>query len=283
MTALFIHPPVWLALLLALGAATVAWSARWVTRTGAIATLITGALVFWLGGGEAVVPLIAFFVSSSVLTAIGRKTKKSAKRKPLIEADGRTGVQVLANGGAAVAIVIAHRVLAYQVPLEQDRIVQILFLAAVAAVNADTWATEIGSRWGGNPRQLSTWRKVAPGTNGAISIIGTIAAAGGALFIPLCSYRLWDMTNAEFAAVAWAGLSVAALFSTSFRRATYRAWQFRNPSSNEVTDSPETNGKRNALIRGLPWIDNNVVNFAASVAGALFCWVLLHYGLRRVM
>ncbi len=280
MSALFIHPPIWLALLLALGAAVVAWSAKWVTRTGAIATLITGLLVFWLGGGEAIVPVIAFFVSSSLLTMISRGSRKSANRKPSNDAEGRTAIQVLANGGVAVGIVVAHRLLAFQVPLEQNRVIQVLFLAAISTVNADTWATEIGSRWGGHPRQLSTWRKVAPGTSGAISIIGTLAAAGGALFIPLCSYRLWDMTNAELAAVAWAAL-LGSLFDSILGASAQG--QFRNPTSNEVTDSAETDGKPIGLIRGLPWIDNNVVNFAASIAGVLFCWLLLHYGLRHSM
>jgi uncharacterized protein (TIGR00297 family) len=277
MTELFFHPPIWLALVLALGIAGVAWSARWLTRTGAIATAVTGYLVFWLGGGEAAIPLVAFFVSSSALSAIGRN-RKPKQNDPFDPSGGRSGAQVLANGGAAIALVVAHRALAYHVPLEQNRIIQILFLAAIATVNADTWATEIGRRWGGPPRQLSTWRRVAPGASGAISTIGTAAAVAGSLFIPICTYRAWDMTNAEFLAVAWAAL-LGSLFD-SILGASAQA-QFRNPATNEVSETAQTDGRRNALIRGLPWIDNNVVNFIASVAGALFCWVLLHYGLRH--
>jgi uncharacterized protein (TIGR00297 family) len=289
MTELFIHPSFGLALLPALGIAGVAWSARWVTRSGAIAAAVTGFLVFWLGGGEAAVPLIAFFVSSSVLSAIGKNRKFSNKSKLLDaridgqvdgQTAGRSGAQVLANGGAAVALVIAHRALAYHVPIEENRIIQVLFLAAIATVNADTWATEIGSRWGGSPRQLSTWRAAAPGTSGAISIVGTLAAAAGALFIPLCTYKLWELTSAELVAVAWAGL-LGSLFD-SILGASIQG-QFRNPNTNEISDASKSGDKRNALIRGLPWIDNNIVNFAASVGGALFCWALLHYGLRNVL
>ncbi len=278
MTDLFIHPPILLALFLAIGLAAIAWSARWLTRSGAITTGVTGFLVFWLGGGAAAVPLIAFFVSSSALSAICRD--RTQKQKQSSQSVGRSGVQVLANGGAAVAIVVAHRALAYHVPLEMNRTVQILFLAAIATVNADTWATEIGSRWGGPPRQLSTWRRVAPGASGAISVVGTVAAATGALFIPLCTFRLWGMTNAEFLAVAWAGL-LGSLFDSILGAGVQG--QFRTPATNEVSDNSVTDGQRNTLIRGLPWIDNNVVNFAASVAGALFCWVLLHYGLRNTL
>jgi len=279
MTQLFMHPSIILALCVAFGAAGIALAAGWLTRSGAAAAAITGFLVYWLGGGIAAVPLIAFFVSSSLLTVVGRH-RSATKQRISGQSTGRTGVQVCANGGAAVVLVVAHKVFGYHITLDMNRMVQIMFLAAISTVTADTWATEIGSRWGGYARQLSTWRKVAAGTSGAISMVGTAAAAAGALFIPFCAYRLWDMTNAELVAAAWAGL-LGCLFD-SILGAGLQA-QFRNPNTNEISDSAVTNGQRNTLIRGLRWIDNNVVNFIAAIAGALFCWVLLHYGLRRVM
>ena len=54
----------------------------------------------------------------------------------------------------------------------------LLFLAALAAANADTWATEIGSALGGRPYDLRTGRPASPGTSGAVSLPGTLSRAG---------------------------------------------------------------------------------------------------------
>lgn len=279
MTELFLQPPFWLALILAVGIAGIAWSARWLSRTGAIATGVVGLLVFWLGGGAAAVPLIVFFVSSSLLSLLSKR-RKGRSRANAESGSVRNAAQVAANGAVAVALVVAHRALAFHTPLDVNRIVQVLFLAAIATVNADTWATEIGGRWGGAPRLLSNWQRVTPGTSGAVSLMGTIGAAAGALLIPLCVYRLWGMTTAEFVAVTWAAF-LGSLFDSILGAGVQG--QFRNPITNEVSDRAEIDGTKCLLIRGLPWVDNNLVNFAASAAGAFFCWVLLHYGLKNIL
>ena len=61
----------------------------------------------------------------------------------------------------------------------------LLFLAALAAANADTWATEIGSALGGRPYDLRTGKPAPPGTSGAVSLPGTLAALAGAALIGL--------------------------------------------------------------------------------------------------
>ena len=60
----------------------------------------------------------------------------------------------------------------------------LLFLAALAAANADTWGTEIGSALRGQPYDLRTeTTRTARGTSGAVSLGGTVAALAGAALI----------------------------------------------------------------------------------------------------
>lgn len=276
--ALLIHPPLWFALLLALALAGGAWAVRWLTLRGAIATAGIGLIVFGMGGGKAAAPLLAFFLSSSLLSKLG-KSHKAGMVGRSDQDSVRSAGQVLANGGVAAALVLAHRIDAYHLSVDATHTLQILFLAALATVNADTWATELGGLWSGLPRHLASWRRVSPGTSGAISLPGTLASLAGAVFIPFCVYRLWPLSLPELVVVAWAGF-LGSLFD-SILGASLQA-QYRDPVTSEVTERSRQNGKPSLLIRGLPWVNNDVVNFLASIGGALFAWVLLHYGMRNV-
>ncbi len=278
---MLIQPPILAAFLLASIVAGIAFLAGWLSKSGAIATVVVGFLIFWLGGGAAALPLIAFFVSSSLLTVLFKRSAASDPgRIPGNRASksARTARQVLANGGVATVLVVVYHTLAYRMPTDTTRIVQIMFLAAIATVNADTWSTEIGGRFGGSPRQLSNWRKVRSGTSGAISLVGTLASVVGAAAIPLCTYKLWGMTNAEAVCVTWA--AILGSMADSILGAGIQG-QFRDPDTHEISDDKVVDGQEGTLLRGVAWIDNNVVNLMASVCGALFCWILIHYGMRN--
>lgn len=254
-------------------------SLKWLSRDGAISATIIGCLVLWLGGGQAIVPLIAFFVSSSILSLVGRQRKRTLRSY----SDGdsqRTAKQVWANGGVATILVIAHRLMATHYPLEASRLSQILFLAALSTVNSDTWATEIGSLIGGIPRMLSTWKPAPPGASGAVSAMGTLAAVAGAFFVPFCVYRLWDLNGAEFVAAAWAAF--LGCIADSILGAGIQA-QFKDPQTGLISENAVVDSRPGVLVKGVRWIDNSAVNFISSAIGALFCWVLLHFALRNVM
>jgi uncharacterized protein (TIGR00297 family) len=73
------------------------------------------------------------------------------------------------------------------------------FIAFVAAVTADTWASEIGPLLNKRCFSLSTMREVPAGANGGISFFGSAAALSGAAIISSVSYYLffgswqWDI------------------------------------------------------------------------------------------
>ncbi len=52
-------------------------------------------------------------------------------------------------------------------------------LSALACSCGDTWASEIGSVLGGTPRLITTWRPVPRGTNGGVTLIGTLCSLAG--------------------------------------------------------------------------------------------------------
>ena len=137
----------------------------------------------------ALVPVLAVFLLSFVATRLGREKKEAfgiAERRM-----GRTAAQVAANLG--IAAVVAHPMV--QIWLQDSGLflhsciaMAPLFapmIAALAEAAADTVSSEVGQVFGGQPRMITTLRQVEPGTDGAISLIGTLAGIAAACLTAL--------------------------------------------------------------------------------------------------
>lgn len=256
--------------------ASAAGALRLLSYSGALAAFVVGLVVFGLGGLTHAAVLVAFFVSCSILSRIGRARKAPAAA--LYEKGARRDAwQVLANGGVPAVLALLCAV------SPQPREMTLLFLAAVAAATADTWATEIGGMWRGRPRLLSTMRPVDPGTSGAVSWVGLLAAGAGSAFVVLIgrvfwarhsTALLWPPDSAEMIAMAWAGFCAA--FADSILGASVQA-QYLCPKCGRTVESPIHCGRVSRRVRGLAWVNNDVVNLACSLLAVFFGWVLLRY------
>lgn len=265
--------------LLAGGIALLAGSLRLLSFTGALAALVIGFFVFGFGGVPFAAPLLVFFFSSSLLSRVG-KGRKAALNAVYDKSSTRDAAQVVANGGLA-ALLAAMAGMELRAPT--PRVAMLLFLAALAAVTADTWATEIGGLSRGRPMLLSTFKRVAPGTSGAVSWLGLFGALLGAAVIPLSAWLAWPSKStmlfwridaAEILTVAWAGF--VASFADSVIGAAVQA-QYQCARCGAVTERRVHCGRPAVLHRGWRWVTNDVVNFACSLLGMLFAWLLLRY------
>lgn len=150
------------------------YAARALTTGGAAGAVLVGTAVFGLGGVAWGVLLVVFFVSSSLLTGWRAGVKAGAAAE--FEKGGRRDLgQVLANGGVPAALALLGA-------LSPGFDTFPLLVGALAVATADTWATELGLLSRTAPRLITTGRRVAPGTSGAVSPLGLAATvAGGAL------------------------------------------------------------------------------------------------------
>jgi len=265
-----------LGLLLALLISLLAYRARALSKGGAAAAALEGTLIFGLGGLPAAVLLMTFFVSSSVLSRLFARRKSRFEEK-FSKGSRRDAGQVLANGGAATLFMLIHGLLPGQVwPW-------VGFTAALAAVNADTWATELGILSRSTPRLLTDWKPVVPGTSGAVSLVGTLAALTGAGLVALAAGLLWQPATGLsihllpfFAIMTLSGLA-GALFD-SLLGASVQAI-YRCPACDKETERHPTHtcGTPTQLIRGWTWLNNDLVNTACSLVGAILAlavWLL---------
>jgi len=158
----------------------------------------------------------------------------------------------------------------------------------MATVNADTWATELGVLSRVAPRLLTTGEPVAPGTSGGVTSLGVWASVAGALLIGAMATALtqaqsqltqggWSTGAIRYPWVAVAG-GLAGSMIDSLLGATVQGMYYCPRCEKETESKVHRCGETTRRTRGWRWLDNDVVNLFASVAGALaavlLAWLL---------
>lgn len=253
---------------LAFLAAALAYRAKLLTRGGALTAFLLGWIVFGLGGWQWAVVLIAFFVSSSILSLLFRKRKKQVE-KMYAKGGVRDAAQVLANGGVAGVFVILHFI------FPSSGLPWAGSCAALAAANADTWATELGVLNRSKPVMIVSGKAVEPGTSGAISLVGTIAAMAGSALIAVLS---WLLRPEELGGAQILILFLAGIFGSlvdSWLGAMLQAIYFCPACQKETERHPLHGcGSESVLIRGKAWMNNEWVNFVCTISASILAVVL---------
>ena len=242
------------------------------SRSGVTGAIITGTLIFGLGGWSWGLLLIGFFVSSTVLSHYKERTKETVAAEKFAKGSKRDLAQALANGGMGALLAIAAALLP-----EQRALLFAAFCGAMATVNADTWATELGVLARSMPRLITSGKPVPPGTSGGITLMGTAAAGVGAAFIGILALALRlgetalglaPVTNlVPLIPAALIGGVAGSLIDSVFG-ATVQA-MYSCPVCGKETEKTIHHGTRTQHIRGWGWMDNDLVNFLSSAFGAL--------------
>jgi len=229
------------------------------TVSGAIAAAAIGALAMAAGWSWGVL-LIAYFVSSTVLSRF-RAAEKATRTDGRVEKAGpRDAMQVLANGGV-------YAMAAVGLWVRPDALWQALAAGALAASAADTWATEVGTLAGHAPRSILDGSPVAVGTSGGVSPAGLLAGLGAAGFIATVAWLVrWPGVTSVAALIG--GVSGCLLDSLLGASVQARRWcatcrTFTEQRIHRCGASTELSG-------GISWLDNDVVNAISTIGGALF-------------
>jgi uncharacterized protein (TIGR00297 family) len=231
---------------------------------------VVGTIVFGVGGWQWAMLLLAFFITSSGLSRLFKKHKQGLDEK-FSKGHERDAGQVFGNGGLATAFVLVHAL------YPESSLGWVGFAAALAAVNADTWATELGVLNPSSPRLITNLRKrVEKGTSGGVSLLGTLASLTGSALIAVLAALFTDHWLL-FPLISLAGLA-GSLFD-SFLGATVQAMYYCPTDQKETEKHPlHTCGTGTVHIRGWEWLDNDWVNFACSLLGAVAA-LLIFYAL----
>ena len=235
------------------------------SRSGMLGAWVMGLFIFLAGGWTWLLPIIVFFVASSLLSL----ARRAAKAGPTVRRDLR---QVFANGGPAMAAAIVFGIsgpMGWQIEGLYS-----VFLAALAAATADTWATEIGKWSRTPPRNIITGEVVVPGTSGGVTWLGTAGSLAGAALLAITGRLLApELLSASQAAVVLL-IGFGAALVDSLLGATLQA-RFTSPGTGPSEDRPADMSA--VTVTGWGWLDNNMVNLthgslAALLALAWLAW-----------
>jgi uncharacterized protein (TIGR00297 family) len=218
--------------------------------------VITASLIFstvtvpYLPWHTALIPTLGVSLLAYIATRFGRMKKErlgTAEKR-----HGRAASQIAANLGIAMLVsndffqsALANVGLGARLAAAPG-IFFVAGLAALAEAAADTVSSEIGQVLGGRPRMITTLRSAEPGTDGAISLAGTLAGIAAAALIA--------------AAGAWAVGGGAASFSIALAGAVFGL----------LFDS-----LLGATLEQRTWLNNDAVNFISTASAAAFALALL--------
>lgn len=174
---------------------------------GSAVMIIMGIVIIFSAGTNWLMLIILFLVMSLIATKYSKKYKMS-----LGEFEGRrTSKNVISNGVVACFMAAFG---GYYMPFVGG------FIGAIATATADTLASEIGVL-DPHPRLITTLQKVDPGTNGAVSTLGTAVGVIGAAIIGLAAYLLGIVANPLSAIVVSAISGTVGCFMDSILGAVF--------------------------------------------------------------
>ena len=147
--------------------AVLAYALGMVSRGGALGGFLVGTLIYACLGPKGFAILALFVIGGSLLTRLGYARKRRAGTAEA--GGGRRGARnALAN--CSVALICA-----LLASLTSSQAFTAAFVASLGAAFADTAESEVGQLYGRAPRLITTLRTVQPGTDGAVSLPGTLA------------------------------------------------------------------------------------------------------------
>jgi uncharacterized protein (TIGR00297 family) len=242
------------------------------SRSGTAGAIAVGTVVFAFGGWVWGLLLVAFFASSSLLSAYRAADKRSVAQQ-FAKGGVRDVWQVLANGGVGAGLAVIYWLCA--APWAWGA-----FAGTMAAVTGDTWATELGVLSKRRPWLITTWEPVEAGTSGGVSLLGTLAILVGSATIGILAALLLmvyrALGGAQLAPPSPSHLIIPAVsggmagaFADSLLGATLQAAYLSSGRRVETEKRAEADGTPNQFLRGWPWVTNDVVNLVSALVGAL--------------
>ena len=211
-----------------------------VSKSGAIGGFVVGFLIYFFTDWRGYIVLVTFFILGTLITKI--KYRDKAEKGIAQEDEGKRGAKhAFANCASSLILGIFAYVALAQGNDTLGMIFMTGFCGAFATALSDTSSSEIGQAYGKTTILLTSFKRVPPGTEGAVSLEGTFAGIFASLVIALIALATGALS-------VWQG--VVAVVIAAFIGNTLES----------VIGS---------TIEKLPFITNEVTNFINTVIGAI--------------
>lgn len=154
-----------------------------------------------------------------------------------------------------------------------------MYIAHFACATGDTWASEVGILSTSRPRLITSLllREVPHGTNGGLSLLGTLASTAGGLFIGLCYYALSGLESSQIPPIYLA--TACGFFGSlidSFLGATLQATYY-SEERKCIVEKPDGVDKSIVRVCGRDVLSNDAVNFLSIFLTMMFAAAVVLY------
>ena len=179
-----------------------AWLLGTVSKSGLWGGVVIGALIYYCGGWPSFAVLGTFFVLASLLTRAGYRRKQALGAAQ--ESGGKRGARhAAANCAVGLALALIYKLSG------ANPLFGAAFVASFATAAADTAGSETGPLVGRITVLPTSFKRVSPGTPGAVSLEGTLVSLAAAGFIALTGRLVGLADDLGMAAAALGGFAAA--------------------------------------------------------------------------
>ena len=254
-------------LLFSSGVGLLAYRRQSLDKSGVLGAIVSGTSIVGMGGWSWGLSLVYFFVSSSLLSSFRARQKAMVASDKFSKGSRRDLSQAMANGGLATFFSLCS---GFSRSPGALRRAQSGFIGALATATADTWATELGTLSKASPRLITNGKPVAPGTSGGVTPLGMAATALGACTLGFFFWAAEGFRKSLALTPLLALLSgmVGSCFD-SVLGATLQAMYTCPTCKTETEQHIHHCGSRTEFLRGIAWMNNDVVNFMATTIGSI--------------
>lgn len=245
------NPPTWEAAFTSMGAICVVGSPLLfigLTNSGIAGAYLLGSVIWRAYGGQGLLTIMAFYVIGTAATKL--KMKQKQKEGIAEKRGGKRGIESVVGSGTAAAVCALCSIYGIGGPGIAP-LWQLGYLASLCTKLSDTISSEIGKAYGKTTYLVTTLSTVPRGTEGAVSVEGTVAGVIAAIFLAGTAYALGQVDRCG-AYIAVGASQLANLFE-SFLGATYQGQP------------------------GYEWLSNDLVNVANVTVGALLAILVGKY------
>lgn len=217
---------------------TIAWflPKKLLTPIGYLNALILGILVWGTLGWRGYLIVMFYFLVGSTITFVGIEQKEAEGI-----AEKRSGVRGAGNvwGSALTATICAIATLFFISPIKELFVLG--YVASFCTKLSDTTASEVGKAYGKTTYLITTLRPVPRGTEGAVSLEGTLAGVLASIILAVIA---WAIGMISSIGIIWC--VVAAFIATTIESLIGATLESR-----------------------YTWLTNDIVNFINTLIGAI--------------
>jgi len=236
---------------------------KWLTVSGALAAVFVGVCILWCMKIQGFVILFYFFAMANLFSHLSKKHELPFNTNLEKKGNRRDGVQVLANGGMACLGAILYLTSSTLSGL-------LIFSASLAEAISDTLAGDAGRLSPRQPFSIRTHLPVKKGLSGGITFLGLLAGLLSSASVALLTIIFFKCKNSAvcFTIITFSGF-IGCVFD-SFLGAYYQI-HYWDESSSSITEkeNDSVTGDKNEFVRGLKWMDNDMVNFISNLMAVI--------------